>query len=625
MATLYRKYRPQAFSDVSGQSHIKQTIQNEIKNDKIAHAYLFCGPRGVGKTTMARLVAKAANCLNRKEGEFEPCNNCDSCNEIMEGKALDVVEIDAASHTGVDHVREHIINAARFVPNSRKFKVFIIDEVHMLSTAAFNALLKILEEPPSYVKFVLATTEIHKILPTIISRCQRFDFKKIEINDLKERLERLVAAEGKKVDDDVYSLVIKNADGCLRDAESLLGQVLILDDAHITLEQVRLVLPVTNYVLADELISYIAAQDIPQAITMINRLVQEGINLEQFNRDVIEYTRKIMLYAIHQVFEDFALDLDESLRNQIKEWSGKFSITQLLKMVDVFIKALADQKNSPIIQLPLELAIVTILGQGNTIGVVQAQGGQQVSQVARPAQATVQPPVQQQQSVAAAQESTIQQKASAQPAQTVQQPVQAITQSQNVSEEKANVESEDISTQEVEGQAEPATQQEPKVQQEQNIVYGNSTVTLDGIKQRWSEAKGLIQQENYSLSCVFGAAAPREVQGSKVILVCKHKFGVDKLADVQNKIIIENALSKLHDAKVQIEALIDQNLESVLDDEKTITMGEVLKMSRDTTAQQAADKQSEGQGAQQGTNSQQPTGDDSIDQVLDLFGGSVVG
>lgn len=619
MATLYRKYRPQAFSDVSGQSHIKQTIQNEIKNDKIAHAYLFCGPRGVGKTTMARLVAKAANCLNRKEGEFEPCNNCDSCNEIMEGKALDVVEIDAASHTGVDHVREHIINAARFVPNSRKFKVFIIDEVHMLSTAAFNALLKILEEPPSYVKFVLATTEIHKILPTIISRCQRFDFKKIEINDLKERLERLVTAEGKKVDDDVYSLVIKNADGCLRDAESLLGQVLILDDAHITLEQVRLVLPVTNYVLADELISYIAAQDIPQAITMINRLVQEGINLEQFNRDVIEYTRKIMLYAIHQVFEDFALDLDESLRNQIKDWSGKFSITQLLKMVDVFIKALADQKNSPIIQLPLELAIVTILGQGNNIGVVQVQGGQQQqAPVAQPAQVSSQPPAQPQQPA-------VQQKVVEQTIQVVQQPAQQVVQesanvqAQNISEEKANVESELASSQETE------SQQEPKVQQEQNIVYGNSTVTLDGIKQRWSEAKGLIQQENYSLSCVFGAAAPREVQGSKVILVCKHKFGVDKLADVQNKIIIENALSKLHDAKVQIEALIDQNLESVLDDEKTITMGEVLKMSRDTTAQQAAEKQAEGQGTQQGANSQQPTGDDSIDQVLDLFGGSVVG
>ncbi|MBT7007089.1 DNA polymerase III subunit gamma/tau, partial [Candidatus Falkowbacteria bacterium] len=197
---LYRKYRPQAFGDVTNQNHIKLTLQNEIESDKIGHAYLFCGPRGTGKTTLARIFSKTVNCLDKKNNN-EPCNGCDSCNEINDGKSMDIIEIDAASHTGVDNVRENIISNARFTPTSRKYKVFIIDEVHMLSISAFNALLKILEEPPQYVIFILATTEIHKVPNTIISRCQRFDFKKIIFNELVDRLRWICTQEGVSVDE----------------------------------------------------------------------------------------------------------------------------------------------------------------------------------------------------------------------------------------------------------------------------------------------------------------------------------------------------------------------------------------------------------------------------------------
>src|SRR3989344_5558425 len=185
--TLYRKYRPQTFAEVVGQNHIKTTLQNELEKDKIAHAYLFSGPRGLGKTTMARLFAKAVNCLTRKSGQSEPCNQCNSCQEVITGRSLDVIEIDAASHTGVDNVRENIIENSRFTPTSRKFKVFIIDEVHMLSTSAFNALLKTLEEPPEHAIFILATTEIHKVPETIVSRCQHFDFHKVPTADIVKR------------------------------------------------------------------------------------------------------------------------------------------------------------------------------------------------------------------------------------------------------------------------------------------------------------------------------------------------------------------------------------------------------------------------------------------------------
>src|SRR3989344_2859727 len=198
--SLYRTYRPKTFGEVIGQDHVKKTIQNELAQNRIAHAYLFSGPRGLGKTTMARLLAKAVNCQNRGGGEREPCTRCGACDEVTRGNSLDVLEIDAASHTGVDNVRESIVNTARFTPTSRRYKVFIIDEVHMLSTSALNALLKTLEEPPAHALFVLCTTEIHRLPQTIISRCQRFDFRKVGRPELIERLKSLVSQEKKNVD-----------------------------------------------------------------------------------------------------------------------------------------------------------------------------------------------------------------------------------------------------------------------------------------------------------------------------------------------------------------------------------------------------------------------------------------
>src|SRR3989339_1919745 len=191
MSTLYRKYRPQKFSELIGQNHIKITLQHELERGEIGHAYLFCGPRGLGKTTTARLFAKAVNCVNRKDGESEPCNKCNSCTSIMTGNSVDMIEIDAASHTSVDNVRENIIENARFTPTSSKYKVFIIDEVHMLSISAFNALLKTLEEPPAHAIFILCTTELHKVPETIVSRCQHFDFKKVAPAEAIKRLKMI--------------------------------------------------------------------------------------------------------------------------------------------------------------------------------------------------------------------------------------------------------------------------------------------------------------------------------------------------------------------------------------------------------------------------------------------------
>ena len=209
MPTLYRKYRPQTFAEVAGQEPIKVTLGFEVTAERLAHAYLFCGPRAIGKTTMARLLAKSVNCLKRKKGSADPCNACATCKEITEGSSLDVIEIDAASHTGVDNVRETIIASARLAPSHSKYKVFIIDEAHMLSTAAFNALLKIMEEPPAHVIFILCTTEAHKLPATIVSRCQRFDFKKIPYAEIIKKLGRIAAEEDIKIEAPVIEAIAR--------------------------------------------------------------------------------------------------------------------------------------------------------------------------------------------------------------------------------------------------------------------------------------------------------------------------------------------------------------------------------------------------------------------------------
>jgi DNA polymerase-3 subunit gamma/tau len=361
MATLYRKYRPQNFKEIVGQNHIKITLEHEIESVKIAHAYLFCGPRAVGKTTIARVLAKAINCLKRQPGEHEPCNECEMCQQITVGRNMDILEIDAASHTGVDNVRENIIAASRVMPSQAKYKVFIIDEVHMLSISAFNALLKIIEEPPEFVVFILCTTEIHKVPATIISRCQRFDFKRIGVIEITNKLQYITNKEGIVISRNILESIARQSEGHMRDAESLLGQVVSIGGKEVTDEEADLVIPRSNLGEAINLIGYLVKKDAGSAIGLINKLIDEGINLNRFLTDMIELMRKIMLTKLSpSLSEKLGLALGESLEAEINKVSREITLDQSIIIIEKIINAKNEIKGSFIPQLPIEMAIAEL-------------------------------------------------------------------------------------------------------------------------------------------------------------------------------------------------------------------------------------------------------------------------
>ena len=355
---LYHKHRPQKFSDIVGQEHIVKTIENQVNLNKVAHAYLFSGPRGVGKTTTARLLAKAINCTNKKEKTSEPCNTCESCEEIAKSRAIDVIEIDAASHTGVDNVRENIIENAQFKPTKSKYKVFIIDEVHMLSTSAFNALLKTLEEPPAHVIFVLATTELHKLPETIISRCQRFNYQKVNYSDLKNYLQKISKLEKVKIEDSVLDRIINKSDGCVRDSISLLDQIMATGEKEITAEVASLVLPTSNVEETLEFTKNLIENDPKSGLKLINSLADSGINLLQFANDTIELLRIMMITKADMKATGAGIDLNDKVKTELENLNKKIDYNKLVKLIDLVMKRRLEIKTSPLPQLPLEMVLI---------------------------------------------------------------------------------------------------------------------------------------------------------------------------------------------------------------------------------------------------------------------------
>ena len=330
---LYRKFRPDNFEDVKGQEHIVTTLKNQMKADRIGHAYLFCGTRGTGKTTIAKIFARAVNCENPKEGN--PCGECATCRAIASGASMNVIEIDAASNNGVDNIRE-IVDEVSYSPAQGKYKVYIIDEVHMLSIGAFNALLKTLEEPPSYVIFILATTEVHKIPITILSRCQRYDFKRISIETITERMRELMQTEAVEVEDKALRFVAKAADGSMRDALSLLDQCIAFHfGAQLTYDKVLNVLGAVDTSIFSRMLRLIIDKDIIGAIGLLEELIMQGRELGQFVADFTWYLRNLLLAASSDSIED-VIDMSSDNLQNLKEEAQMLELPVVMRYIRIF-------------------------------------------------------------------------------------------------------------------------------------------------------------------------------------------------------------------------------------------------------------------------------------------------
>lgn len=357
---LYRKYRPQSFGEVVGQEHVVTTLTNSIKGNNISHAYLFSGPRGSGKTTIARLFAKAINCSSPNGAE--PCNKCSSCLEIMAGNSMDLIEIDAASHTGVDDIRQ-LIEGVKFAPVKSKYKIFIIDECHQLSKSAANALLKTLEEPPSHAIFLLATTESHKMIPTILSRCQKFDFKRLQVPEIMKKLEFISKKENVKFDDSALSLIALNSRGSFRDAESLLDQCMSFagEGSLIKTQDIKELLGIVEVGEISRFVDQLVSKNTKDAISSINLLCDNGIDLQEFTKTLVFYLRQALLLKINSDFlniQNSGLSVEEL--EKLKIQTANLTQKDIQNMLELFIDAENKIRYSAVTQLPLELAIINI-------------------------------------------------------------------------------------------------------------------------------------------------------------------------------------------------------------------------------------------------------------------------
>jgi DNA polymerase-3 subunit gamma/tau len=514
---LYRKWRPKTFDEIVGQEHVVRTLRNALTSGRIHHAYLFAGPRGTGKTTTARLLAKAVNCLAPEEQR--PCNTCAICQAVNEGRLLDLIEIDAASNTGVDDVRE-LREKVGFRPNEARYKVYVIDEVHMLSNAAFNALLKTLEEPPPHAIFVLATTEAHKIPATVLSRCQRFDFRRIPVSQIIERLAWMTEQEHIEADREALALVARQATGSMRDAESLLDQLASFEEGGITADEVRAALGTGAGEAVMQVAGALAAGDVAQGLSVINTAIDEGADPRQFARQMVEHLRALLLLKLKSGV--VLAHVSDDVRPQLEAQAADFSSQALAQAVRLFNQAAVEAKGGWQPQLPLEMAFVEAVLPSETES---------------PAPGKPQPP-----------------RPGAPPSRAPSNPAPAPSEARRVNPTRT------------EGAVRPsssAPSQAPGAIREPGPTYdsldpGDGSVTPETLCGSWSDFLNALRPRNLPLEALMRSCEPVAVEGDVIVLGFAHDFHRSRVEEEQNKQDVEQVLSELVGQRYRVRCVLAQ-------------------------------------------------------------------
>lgn len=497
---LSRTHRPQRFTDVTGQEHVTETLRAEVAKNMLGHAYLFSGPRGVGKTTSARIFAKALICENANNGE--PCNTCDACTSVANGSCIDVIEIDAASHSRVEETREAIIEHVRFAPARWKYKVYILDEAHQLSGHSWNALLKTLEEPPAYAIFILATTELHKVPATIVSRCQRFEFKRIAPDAMRARLNALAKEEGVTLADDATAAIISAADGYVRDAESLLEQLVSLGEKKITRELAELILPSSSLPAVAALLTTAGTRNVAQTLTDLRTLFEDGQQPLTLLDDLLAAAR--LLIRAEDPSEAARLKNGDDGQKAIHALMGTYGLGELNSMALMLIERRRDAKLGIDAVFACELALTAIAGQLLPHAPKQAGAPNQNSQT---------PPT---------------------PPPAPKPPAPPVNAPEPEKKPEPTPEPAPVPT--------PAPAAEFTAPQP---TPPQTDVTLHDVLLKWREIIRLVEEENRSLPFVLKITKPESIQGNKVILRFQYPFHQEKIIqDLKSKRIVENALRK---------------------------------------------------------------------------------
>lgn len=516
---LYRKWRPQTFDEVVGQEHVVRTLRNALLSGRVHHAYLFAGPRGTGKTTTARLLAKAVNCLD-PEPANRPCNRCAICRAVNEGRLMDLIEIDAASNTSVEDIRE-LRERVGYRPSEARYKVYIIDEVHMLSTAAFNALLKTLEEPPSHVIFVLATTEPHRIPATVLSRCQRLDFRRVPLTDLIARLRHLAEQEGIQVDDGALRLIARYATGSVRDAESLLDQISAYTDRVVTVEAVRAALGAGDEEAVVALTDALADRDAGRGLAIIGEATDRGTDPRQFARQMADHLRTLLLVRLRA---PVPLQISESLRPTVQTQAVRFTPRQLSRAVRLFGQAAADARVSWQPQLPLELAFLEAALAEDERGSGPESGREEKAPSRNE-------PVTSRQTGSASSAP----RSAASPATHPTLPANRPT-------------------------AIPPRPSAPvaPASEAQGDRYGakEGIVSLEEVRQQWNELLRLLRSVNHSLEALMRSGKPVGVEGETLLIGFAYPFHRDKVDEEANRRAVEDALEKLLSRPVRVRCVL---------------------------------------------------------------------